>query len=120
MRVRIGFEVKRPLISPNFIVALIRSDNVACCNYNTVMDGVHIPLLRSKGEIELITPPLKLVSDMYSIQVVVRDEDFQKLYYAKTGPSFHVRDDILSTHFGVYHEEADWAVHCPMEDSPTL
>ena len=74
------------------------------------MDDVHISCLQKGGEIELITPPLKLVSERYSIQVLVRDEQFQRLYCAKTGPSFHVRDDLLSTHFGVFHEPADWNI----------
>jgi lipopolysaccharide transport system ATP-binding protein len=108
LKVRIGFEVLRTLRRPNFIVALIRSDNVACCNFNTAMDGVRINELSEGGEIELITPPLKLVSGSYSLQVLVRDDSFQKLYCARVGPSIQVRHDLLSTHFGVFHEAAHW------------
>ena len=110
MRVRIGFKVERPLIRPSFIVAFIRSDNVACCNFNTVMDKYSIATLTEDGEIELLTPPLKLVSEIYTLHVLVRDEGFQKLYCAQIGPSVQVRDDVLSTHFGVFHEAAEWSI----------
>ncbi len=112
MRVRVGFEVPRPLSNPNFIVAIVRSDNVNCCNYNTVMDDVRISSVSGRGEVELLTPPLNLVSDSYSLHVLVRDEQFQRLYCAKIGPAFQVRDELLSTHFGVFHEPGSWAVRC--------
>ena len=110
--VRIGFNVPRPLKSPNFMVALIRSDNVACCNYNTIMDEVRISEVTGQGEIELVTPPLKLVSEIYSLQVLVRDEEFQRSYNAQIGPSIQVCDEVLSTHFGVFHESASWSLRC--------
>jgi lipopolysaccharide transport system ATP-binding protein len=110
LRVRIRFRTSRPIHRPNFIVALIRSDNVACCNYNTVMDGVVIPHLDQTGTIELLTPPLKLTADTYQIQILVRDEDFQRLYCAQIGTSFQVRHELLSNHFGVFHEKAQWSL----------
>lgn len=112
MRVRIGYDASQPLRSPNFIVAVMRSDNVGCCNYNTVMDEVDIPSVAGPGEVELLTPPLKLVSESYSLQVLVRDDQFQRLHCARIGPSFQIRDDLLSTHFGVFHEPATWTVRC--------
>jgi lipopolysaccharide transport system ATP-binding protein len=110
MRVRIRYEASRPLHKPNFIVALIRSDNVACCNFNTVMDGLTIPAVVGRGAIELLTPPLRLVSENYVVHLLVRDEGYQRLYCAQVGPTFHVRHALLSTHFGVYHEKGEWSV----------
>jgi lipopolysaccharide transport system ATP-binding protein len=110
MRVRIGFKVTCPLYRLNFIVALIRSDNVGCCNYNTIMDGFELPPTCGAGVIELTTGPLKLVSETYRIHVLVRDETFQKLYCAQVGPSIQVHHDVLSTHFGVFHEDAEWSL----------
>jgi hypothetical protein len=40
--------------------------------------------------------------------VVIWDETFQQLYGAQIGGSFHVRHDLFNSHFGVYHESADW------------
>jgi lipopolysaccharide transport system ATP-binding protein len=108
MRVHIKFDVRRTISAPNFLVSFIRSDGVACCNYNTTMDGVHVPALRNDGVIELLTPPLKLVSDAYDICVLVRDRNFERLYCAQMGKRFHVRHHILNTHFGVFHEKAEW------------
>jgi len=61
-----------------------------------------------KGTIELQTPPLKLVSEQYTIQILVREKGFQRLLCAQVGTSFHVRHPLFDTHFGVYHEPADW------------
>ena len=110
MRVRIRSRVSRPLTRPNLIVAVIRSDNLTCCNYNTFMDGFALPCLDSDREIELTTPTLKLIAGSYTIQVLVRDEKFQRLFCAQIGPSFQVSSDLLSTHFGVFHEKADWSI----------
>jgi len=112
MRVRISFDAPQPLENPNFIVAVIRSDNIGCCNYNTAMDNAGIPSVFGPGEIELLTPPLKLVSESYSLQVLVRDGQFQRLHCARVGPSFQVRDELLSAHFGIFHEPAMWTVRC--------
>lgn len=108
MRVRLKFNVRRTVINPNFLVSFIRSDEVACCNYNTVMDGFSVPALETDGMIELLTPPLNLVSESYKICVLVRDAKFEQLYCAQIGKTFHVRHDLLNTHFGVFHEQGEW------------
>jgi lipopolysaccharide transport system ATP-binding protein len=109
LRVRLYYEAPRPLERPNFVISLLRSDNVNCCNYNTAMDGLDIPTVSGRGTVEMVTPPLKLVSELYAIQVLVWDVAFQRLHAAQMGTSFHVRHDVLSTHFGVFHEPARWS-----------
>ena len=96
-------------MNPNVNVSFIRSDNVACCNYNMTMDGLSIPSLVGRGTIEVLTPPLKLVSELYTIHVMVWDAKFEKLYAAQIGMTFHVRHQVLNTHFGVFHESAEWS-----------
>jgi lipopolysaccharide transport system ATP-binding protein len=108
MRVRLRFSVRRKITSPNFLVSFIRSDEVACCNYNTAMDGFAVSSLEADGMIELLTPPLNLVSESYKICVLVRDTKFEHLYCAQVGKTFHVRHDLLNTHFGVFHEQGEW------------
>ena len=110
MRVRLKFNVRRTVINPNFLISFIRSDEVACCNYNTEMDGFTVPVLEADGAIELLTPPLNLVSESYKICVLVRDAKFERLYCAQVGKSFHVRHDVLNTHFGVFHEQGEWSI----------
>jgi len=39
LRIRIRYNAKQSVKDPNFVVALIRSDNVACCNYSSAVDG---------------------------------------------------------------------------------
>ena len=109
MRIRLHFEARQALRDPNFNVSFIRSDDVACCNFNTAMDGFSTNLVSGSGTIEVLTPPIKLVSELYSVQVLVWDSKFQRLFCAQTGKNFHVRHPVLNTQFGVFHEAAEWS-----------
>jgi lipopolysaccharide transport system ATP-binding protein len=110
MRVKLNYEISQPVSNPNFVVAFVRSDNVACCNYSTATDGFQIPTDLTRGTVELLTPPLKLVAEMYVIYLLIWDQTFTRLYTsARAGMTFHVRHELLSTHFGVYHESAEWS-----------
>jgi lipopolysaccharide transport system ATP-binding protein len=108
MRVRLHYSVNEPVENPTFSIAMVRSDDVPCCNYNTAMDGFVTGRLEGEGVIEALLPPLKLVSELYSLQVLVWDRSFSRLYAAQMGRNFHVRDPVLSTEFGVFHEAAQW------------
>lgn len=110
IRIRLNYSVRRTVENPNFLVSFIRSDDVSCCNYNTAMDGFAVPSLATGGSIELLTPPLNLVSESYKILVLVRDAKFERLYCAQIGSTFHVRHDLLNTHFGVFHEQGEWSL----------
>jgi lipopolysaccharide transport system ATP-binding protein len=110
IRIRLDYSIRRTVTHPNFLVSFIRSDEVACCNYNTAMDGFAVPSLDRDGTIELLTPPLNLVSESYQIYVLVRDSKFEHLYCAQIGKTFHVRHDLLNAHFGVFHEEGEWSL----------
>ena len=109
VRLRVKYEMNRELKDANFVAALIRSDGVSCCNYSSLLDGFQIPGELGEGEIELVMPPIKLVADLYAVHIVVWDAKFQQLYGAQIGGSFHVRHELFSTHFGVYHENAQWS-----------
>ena len=109
MRIRMHYQMRERVECPNFNVAFIRSDNVACCNYNTAMDEFSTEQAGDQGVIEMTTGPLKLVSDLYCVHVLVWDTKFQHLYCAQVGKNFHVRDAVLSTQFGVFHESAQWS-----------
>jgi lipopolysaccharide transport system ATP-binding protein len=108
MRVRIHYDLRRPIEFPNFYLSFQRSDNVWCCSFSAARDGATAPLLKESGFIELLTPPLRLVSDLYGAYAAVWDQEFKNLYSAQTGPTFHVRDEILNPDFGVFHEPAEW------------
>lgn len=108
MCIRLTYETRQPLESPNFIIAFIRSDGVACCNYSTEVDGIVFNRVDGTGMVELLTPPLKLVAELYTIHVLVWAKSFQNLLCAQIGSTFHVRDPLLDTHFGVFHEQGEW------------
>lgn len=109
MRLRLHYSAREPVTNPNFNVGFIRSDNVACCNHNTAMDHFDTGTLEGNGVVELVTPPLKLVADLYTINIFVWDHAFQRLHSAQVGKNFHVAHPLLNPEFGVYHESAAWA-----------
>jgi lipopolysaccharide transport system ATP-binding protein len=108
MRVRIHYDLRRPIKFPNFYLSFQRSDSVWCCSFSAARDGVTTPLLMESGVIELLTPPLRLVADLYGAYAAVWDQEFKTLYSAQTGPNFHIRDETLNSDFGVFHEPAEW------------
>jgi lipopolysaccharide transport system ATP-binding protein len=108
MRLLLRYEARERLRDPVFSVGITRTDGVACCNYNTSADGFATGTVSGEGAVELITPPLKLVADLYSIQLLVWDSKFQRLYCAQAGKNFHVSHPVLSTEFGVFHEPGRW------------
>ncbi|MDR2876760.1 MAG: ABC transporter ATP-binding protein [Chromatiales bacterium] len=110
VRMRLHFEVRESLRNPNVIVLFERSDGVACCNFSSVADGLSLDgVSGGTVAVELLTPPLKLVSELYSIQVIVRENGYQDVLCAQMASSFHVRHELYDMHFGVFHESGTWA-----------
>ena len=103
--------------NPNFSVSFIRSDNVACCNYNTAMDDFNVGTVVGEGVVELLTPPLKLVAEHYTINILIWDSHFHRLYCAQVGKNFHVAHAVLGTEFGVFHESGEW---CDSNETSTI
>ena len=108
MVIRLDYSIREPLSDPNFMISIVRSDGVVCCTYSTEADGMSLGTLRKDGTIELDIPAARLVAEMYSVNVTVRKKGFQDIVCAQIGTTFHVRDDLLSHHFGVFHEPGTW------------
>lgn len=108
IRLRLRCKTRRPIEEPNIIIAFIRSDGVACCNFSNEADGVSLDWLEGESTLELITPPLKLVAELYTVHILVRERGFEKLICAQIGGTFHVRHELFDVNFGVFHEAADW------------
>jgi lipopolysaccharide transport system ATP-binding protein len=119
MRIRLDYETREPLVRPNFIVALTRSDGVAACNYSTETDGVDLGTLQGTGTVELRIPSLKLVSEMYTVSIVIREPGFGRVLCSQVGGTFHVRHALYDLHFGVFHEPGQWVVGTPSGNGPT-
>lgn len=109
MKLCLRYQARQQVESPNFIIAFIRSDGVACCNYSTEVDGILADQVSGEGIIELLTPPLKLVAEVYTIHVLIREKGFQKILCAQIGSTFHIKHHLLDTNFGVFHEQAQWS-----------
>ncbi|HEX8524892.1 MAG TPA: ABC transporter ATP-binding protein [Tepidisphaeraceae bacterium] len=109
MRLRLHYVADRRIERPNFNVSFVRSDNIPVCNYNMAMDAIDLPFVEGEGVVEVLTPPMKLVAEMYSVHTMVWDQKFQSLYCAQVGQNFHIRHEQLNTDFGIFHEEAEWS-----------
>ncbi len=109
LKLRFRYEIRAPVETPNFIVAFVRSDGVLCCSYSTEADSICLGRLSLDGFIEMVTPPLRLTAELYTIHVLVREKGLQRVLCAQIGGTFHVRDQLFDAHFGVFHESAQWA-----------
>jgi lipopolysaccharide transport system ATP-binding protein len=108
MTLRLAYDTRSPVESPNFIVCISRSDGLPVCNYSTEVDGLDLGRVSGPGSIELDLPPIRLVAEMYSISVLIRAKGFQEILCGQTAGMFHVRHPLFDTHFGVFHETAQW------------
>jgi lipopolysaccharide transport system ATP-binding protein len=110
MIVRLKYECSQRVERPDFRVGFDRDDEVSCTTYSTFSDKIDIPYVDGEGEIELRTPPIKLVSDLYVANIVVRDAS-ASMVAAQIGGHFHVRHPLLSAQaYGVYHEAGEWRI----------
>jgi lipopolysaccharide transport system ATP-binding protein len=115
MRIRIQYEAAQPIDEPHFLLNFTRSDNVHCCSFSTAADHVELPQLNGRGTIELLTPPLKLVSEMYTASVVVRQSGFQRMLCAQIGATFHISHPLYTdTAFGIFFEPGEWRLDSPV------
>jgi lipopolysaccharide transport system ATP-binding protein len=121
MTVRIKYKAFRPVERPDFRVGLDRADEVHCCTYSSIDDGADIPVVRGEGMVELKTPPLKLVSDLYSVNVIVRERGHGRTLCAQIGGHVHVRHpEFASSGYGVFHEDANWSIGAASEAAEVL
>ena len=108
VKIKLDYQVRSPMQSPNFMVSIVRSDGVVACTYSTERDGIDMGTISANGTLELDLPPLKLVAEMYSVNVTVRHKGFQDIVCMQLATTFHVKDELLSHHFGVFNEPGHW------------
>ena len=114
MTIRVRYDAHDSVKEPDIRIGINRSDEVHCSSFSSVADNVTVASLSGKGEIELTTPPLKLVSDLYTVTIAVRERKYGRIVVAKLGETFHVRHPIFASNaFGVFHESAEWRISAP-------
>jgi lipopolysaccharide transport system ATP-binding protein len=104
MRVRICYHAFRPVERPHFLCSIKRADQLLCCNFSSLYDKFDLPRISGDGTIELLTPPLKIISDRYHATIAVREKD--QNVAGQIGATFHLRHDKLGE-FGVFHEQGE-------------
>lgn len=109
MNVRIRYKAFERVERPDFRVGFNRADDVHCHTYSTTADEADIPFVEGEGVVELRTPPLKLVSDLYTLTLSVRERGYGRMLSAQIGATFHVKHDVYASNaFGVFHECGQW------------
>ena len=110
LRMRISYKTNRPISAPHFVCAIKRSDDVLCCNYSSWGDGAEFSVIDGEGVVDVLAPPLSLVSDRYSVDILVRENNTGAIVAAQAGPTFHLRHEIFEpSAFGVFHQQARWS-----------
>ena len=116
-RVRVRYNALQSIEAPHFLISFTRSDEILCCNFSSLSDNVDLPRIAGEGAIELLTPPLRLVSDRYTVSVVVRERGYQRILCAQVGAALHMRHEIFNaTAFGIFHESGQWRVESAHAD----
>jgi len=109
MNVHIRYKAYQRVERPDFRVGITRTDDVHCATFSSHADQVDIPFVEGEGVIELKTPPITLVSDLYSTSIVVRERGYGRIIAAQVGGSFHVRHPVFASNaYGVFHEAGQW------------
>ncbi len=109
--VRLRYKTSRCIQLPDIMIGFDRSDQVHCCTYSSALDGSGISELDGEGAIELRTPPLKLMSDLYTATVCIREGVHGRMICGLLGQTFHVKHGVLTKDaFGVFNERGDWTI----------
>jgi lipopolysaccharide transport system ATP-binding protein len=110
MVVRLRYRASRPIRLPDFRVGFDRIDGMHCCTYSSASDGIGLGEISGQGEIELRTPPLKLVADQYTATICVCEGIDGRLICGLHGETFHVGHDKFNKDgFGVFNERGEWS-----------
>jgi lipopolysaccharide transport system ATP-binding protein len=116
MTIRLRYQTNGRVERPDIRLGFDRDDGTHTMTFSSQADGVDLPWLEGEGEIEVRTPPIKLVSDLYVCNVVVRDPAAHMIA-AQIGGHFHVRHPVFAANaFGVFHEAGEWRVRADVEE----
>jgi lipopolysaccharide transport system ATP-binding protein len=111
MTIRMRYVANQRVERPDFRIGFRRSDDVHCMTFSSFADGLDIPYALGEGVVEVRTPPITLVSDVYATSAVVRERGFGHIVSAQIGGSVHVRHPVFAANaFGVFHQSGQWRV----------
>ena len=111
LTIRVRYDALDRIREPDIRIGINRSDELHCATYSSVADNVGIGALSGPGEFVVRTPPLKLVSDLYTVTISCRERQYGSMVVAKLGETFHVRHPVLvPIAYGVFHEAAEWRI----------
>jgi lipopolysaccharide transport system ATP-binding protein len=111
LRIVLTYDAPSGVEAPDVRIGINRQDDLHCCSFSTVADGVALPALRGSGQVELLTPPLHLVSDRYTATIAVREKTHGRMVCALLGATFHIKHPVFTSEtFGVFHDPGQWTI----------
>jgi lipopolysaccharide transport system ATP-binding protein len=108
MHLRIRYQVRRPIDRPNFMISFHRSDGVTAQVFSSEADTIDTGPVHQDFMLHLRIPRLTLTAEMFTVALAVRQPNFQDIVCRQIGGTFHVRDPLLSHHFGVFNQPGQW------------
>jgi lipopolysaccharide transport system ATP-binding protein len=120
MKLRLSYKTKGRVERVDVRVGIDRDDDTHCMTFSSMADGAPLQHLEGDGVIELITPPLKLTSALYTCNLIARDADGHMLA-GQIGGRFHLsHPEFAGNIWGVFHESAEWRIAPSAQTEPEL
>lgn len=112
VEIRVHYETKQPILQPNLVLRITRSDGATCCMIRTNDYGHHLDSLEGSGVISVAVDPLQLASGAYTIEAKLMMTSIDGIPLAlKNSPWFEVKGLSLGYEeiSGVYVPSVKWA-----------
>jgi len=110
MRVRVAYKTTREIVQPDFRIGIDRADDVHATTFSSFADQIDIPSVNGEGVIEVLTPPIMLTAELYTLNITIRENGFGRMLTAQVGGHFHMRHPVFSIAFGMFHDAGVWSV----------
>ena len=109
--IKVEFEARQPVVSPNVVLRIVRADGVTCCMVRTAELEYELGELHGRGTVRLRFDPLHLVSGAYSVEARVIGEIDGVPLSVGHSPWFTVSGETLGYHesSGVFIPKVVWA-----------
>ncbi len=117
MTIKMRDNTNRRIENPNFGVEINRLDEVLCCAFTLIDDQLDIPSIDGEGKVELTTPPIKVIANVYTAMVYIREHRYGDISDAQIGATFHVQHPVFASYpaYGAFHEGGRWT-HASMAE----
>lgn len=107
-RLRMRYQVHRPVPEVVFGIAILRSDGLCCYGTNTAIEEIRLPALGDEGTVEVFLERMDLVAGTYFLDVAVHTADGYPYDYHHGLYAFAMKSDVPEV--GVLRMPHSWAI----------